>query len=229
MAELLTEEEQVELIKEWWKKNGTSVIVAIFVAVAAIYGYQYWQKSKIEKSAAAMQEYYEQTEKLNSNDKKTKEAGMQLAEKYIEKNDGHKVLSTFTALQIAKEHVVANEYKKAEEFLQKALSINDDKSLEPIIKHRLAQVNFATGNNDKALSYLKNPPESFLSLYAELEGDIYFDKGEKENAVASYKKAYSSNKEQNDKSKELIKIKLKNLGVDPEKTEKVSVKGKKNA
>jgi len=30
-----TEEEQVEALKRWWKENGTGILVAILLAVAA--------------------------------------------------------------------------------------------------------------------------------------------------------------------------------------------------
>jgi len=37
-----TEEQQVEALKKWWKENGTSLIVGLFVGVSALFGYRYY-------------------------------------------------------------------------------------------------------------------------------------------------------------------------------------------
>lgn len=42
MSRYETEEEQVEAIKAWWKKNGTSLLTAILVFVVAFSGWRYW-------------------------------------------------------------------------------------------------------------------------------------------------------------------------------------------
>ena len=43
MAELRTEEEQIEAIKRWWKKNGSSLLLGIALALAIVFGWQAWQ------------------------------------------------------------------------------------------------------------------------------------------------------------------------------------------
>ena len=43
MAELRTEEEQVQAIKDWWKNNGSSLLIGIGAALAIVFGWQAWQ------------------------------------------------------------------------------------------------------------------------------------------------------------------------------------------
>ena len=38
-----SEDEQAERLKEWWKKNGTSVIVGVVIGVSAIVGVNLWR------------------------------------------------------------------------------------------------------------------------------------------------------------------------------------------
>ena len=38
MAELRTEEEQLEAIKRWWKENGTSLLAGAVLAAAGVFG-----------------------------------------------------------------------------------------------------------------------------------------------------------------------------------------------
>jgi len=46
MAELRTDEEQVEAIKQWWKNNGSSLLIGIGAALAIAFGWQAWQTSR---------------------------------------------------------------------------------------------------------------------------------------------------------------------------------------
>ena len=43
MAEMRTEEEQIEAIKQWWKKNGSSLLIGVGLALAIVFGWQAWQ------------------------------------------------------------------------------------------------------------------------------------------------------------------------------------------
>jgi len=42
MSRYETEEEQVDAIKAWWKKNGTSLLASVLVLVVAFTGWRYW-------------------------------------------------------------------------------------------------------------------------------------------------------------------------------------------
>ena len=51
MAELLTEEEQVEQLKKWWKENGLSIVGGVVVGLALVFGWRSWQHHQLERSA----------------------------------------------------------------------------------------------------------------------------------------------------------------------------------
>lgn len=51
MSRYETEEEQVDAIKEWWKKNGTQVLSLLLVGVIAISGWRYWTNTQFVASA----------------------------------------------------------------------------------------------------------------------------------------------------------------------------------
>ena len=44
MTEQLTEEEQVEALKKWWKENGTAIIVGIVIGISTIVGFWKWNE-----------------------------------------------------------------------------------------------------------------------------------------------------------------------------------------
>ncbi|VAW48588.1 FIG00449901: hypothetical protein [hydrothermal vent metagenome] len=53
MSRYETEDEQVEAIKSWWKKNGTQLLSALLVVVIAISGWRYWTNTQYIDSANA--------------------------------------------------------------------------------------------------------------------------------------------------------------------------------
>ena len=54
---VLTEEEQAERVKAWWKDNGTSVITGAAIGIAAIAGYNYWQGERNDGLEQASAQY----------------------------------------------------------------------------------------------------------------------------------------------------------------------------
>ncbi|MDG6778444.1 tetratricopeptide repeat protein [Thiomicrorhabdus sp. zzn3] len=53
MSRYETEEEQIEAIKSWWKKNGTQLLTLILVVVVAISGWRYWNHQQAVKATNA--------------------------------------------------------------------------------------------------------------------------------------------------------------------------------
>ena len=53
MAEHLTEEEQLEALKRWWKENGQSTIIGVLLAVSGYLGWTFWQDSQRSSAEAA--------------------------------------------------------------------------------------------------------------------------------------------------------------------------------
>ena len=48
-----TDEEQIAAIKEWWKKNGTKLLIALLVVAGSWSGWTFYQNDKMKKSANA--------------------------------------------------------------------------------------------------------------------------------------------------------------------------------
>ncbi|GKT11723.1 MAG: hypothetical protein ISEC1_P0692 [Thiomicrorhabdus sp.] len=57
MSRYETEEEQVEAIKTWWKKNGTQALGLLLVGVIAFSGWRYWTNTQYVSSANASSLY----------------------------------------------------------------------------------------------------------------------------------------------------------------------------
>ncbi len=210
MNDFLTEEEQVDVIKKWWKDNGTSIVVAIGVAVAAIFGYNHWNTQKKLQAESTSAEYFIVQEMLE-NEKENDVGAIKRANELVAKNDSS-ILSMFVSLSLAKKYVDKEDYKSAEKHLNTALTLTQDGVVKPVIKFRLAQVNYAKGEFDKALSNLDaKAPKAYLVMIEELRGDVYYAKGDHEKAKQIYQAAYDS-LEDNARNEKTLKTKLEDLG-----------------
>ncbi|HNE26955.1 MAG TPA: tetratricopeptide repeat protein, partial [Pseudomonadales bacterium] len=68
MADYRTEEEQIELIKKWWRENGRSTVVGVGVALVLFFGWMQWQayqKKNIEAASDLFQQMLTATEAVD--------------------------------------------------------------------------------------------------------------------------------------------------------------------
>jgi len=166
-----TEEEQIELLKKWWHENGKAIVIGVVTAIVLFVGWQAWhshQKAKNEAAADVFQQMITATESPNGAVK-----AVELAEQ-LRKDYSSTVYGIFAALQLAKNAVAANDLPHAATLLDWAQGQHPDASLKPLIGLRLAKVQYAQGELDKALvslSDIKDGSAWFVTA-AELRGDI---------------------------------------------------------
>lgn len=197
MAELRTEEEQVEAIKNWWKENGRTTILGIVLAVSSVTGWQYWtsfKQTNAELSSVMYQNFIaaasaQQGQPLNEENRKTAEhlAG-QLKEEYAST-----AYSQYATLWLAKSMVEQGDYAAARSHLTWVLEQEPDTSVKAAAQLRMARIFLQEGNYDQALSYVNvEIPEGFKSEYSEVKGDILAAKGDATGAHDAYQAALDS-------------------------------------
>ncbi len=204
-----TDEEQAEAIKKWWAENGKSIVVGIFIGLAAVYGWRWWQDYKIEQAEAASEIYQEMVVAVR--DDKNADAAQKTAERIIS-DYGSTAYALFTKLTLAKLAVDEKEYVIAEDHLRWALDNNHEDSLEHLIRLRLARVLIAQEKSDAAMTLLDvKAPGQFGNGYDELRGDIFNLRGDSEAARSAYQQAITKKRSLgNDIS--LLEMKLDDLG-----------------
>ena len=209
MDEIRTEDEQVEALKKWWKENGTTVIVAIAIALSVVGGYKYWQGQKMQQAWKASNEYKYVSEQLQG--QSVDEGDIKRAEALLADHQ-ETVYADFTSLQLAKIAVEKEDYDAALAHLKTALVQVQSKQLKPIINFRIAQVQFAKGELEAALATLGGIQDKGQQhLVKELQGDIHNAKGDTTNALALYKESIALLGEAATSNKTL-QLKYKNLG-----------------
>jgi predicted negative regulator of RcsB-dependent stress response len=215
MADYRTEEEQIELLKKWWRENGKSTVAGVVIALAGYAGWMGWTSHQQSTMAAAADQYQQLLVAAETPDGQGKAAEM--AEQ-LRNQHPHTVYGAFAALYLAKNAVLANDLVRAGELLAWAREQSADPSLKPLVSLREAQVLYAKGEYEQALSALAGIREgdAWEPAAAELRGDILLAQGKPQEARASYEAALKAldNSGMQDRRAEL-EMKLADLAASP--------------
>jgi predicted negative regulator of RcsB-dependent stress response len=207
----LEEQEQLDQIKHFWNTYGNLiswVLIAVFGAVAAMNGWQYWQRTQSAKASAL----YDEVERaVQAGDLARAEQGFGDArDKY-----GSTVFAQQAALLVAQAAVEKGKTDTARAALAWVADKSSDEGYQAIARLRLASLLVEAKAYDEALKQLDgNFPGEFAPLLADRRGDIYNLQGKKDQARAEYTKAWQGLGER-DEYRRMVEVKLTALGVDP--------------
>lgn len=190
---MYSEEEQVEIIKEWWQKNGTTVLVTVVAVLALVLGYNTWQSRQAANAQAASQTYEELLQGLaveeQSPSAENRAKIQNLADKIIE-DHGKSGYGQLAHLVLANVAVAEQDYELAAEQLETLLANKPRREVADIARLRLARLQLELKQPDNALKTLeKKLPESWLPRVLELRGDAYLQQQNQEQALRSYDEA----------------------------------------
>jgi predicted negative regulator of RcsB-dependent stress response len=205
------EQEQVDVLKAWWKENGTRLILAavlVVVVVVAAFGWKTWQGKQHDEAAALFDEVVKQAE---ANDpKRMDEAAAILVSKY-----GSTVHAARAQLLAAQINLIAKNDNAATGQLQWVTDHASDEGLRTAARLKLAGLRLDEKKFDEALKLLDGEhPEAYNALYEDMRGDIYLAQGKKEEARAAYKQALEKSVSRGIFAS-LVQVKIDALGGDP--------------
>ncbi|MCK8894447.1 YfgM family protein [Haemophilus influenzae] len=204
MAYSIEEEQEINQLKEWWKENGKTIIVAFILGVGGMFGWRYWQAHQAEQIAQASAQYDALINSVQQ-DEQAKKANI---EQFVQANS-KTAYAVFALLDEAKKATEKQDFSAAEANLNQALTQSQDEVLTSIVALRLSAVQFQLGQLDNALTTLNQVKgESFNARKAILTGDIQVAKGDKVAAKNSFEQAQQSGSQL---EQQMAKMKLNNL------------------
>ena len=208
----LEEQEQLDDLKHFWKKNGnliTWLLIATLAGYAAWNGWGYWQREQAVK-AGAMYDELDRAAQAGDAEKVTRvfadlkeryprtaftqQGGLLAAKVQFEKGKADAALASLTWVG---ENAVEAEYKTVAMLRLAGLSL-DAKKYDDALK----QLDAATAPD-------------FAALVADRRGDVLLAQGKADDAKAAYSKAWTQMDAKVD-YRRLIEAKLTSLGAPPE-------------
>lgn len=202
-----TEEEQVEALKTWFKKNGSALVFGLAIGLAAIGGYRFWTDYHGGQSQKASLLYSNLEDYLISGDSpRVFEVGRELVEHF-----SGTPYAALAALGMARMSVESHSLDAAEVHLRWVIKNADQDGLKHIARLRLARVLATEKKYDKALALMKISGQgSYASLYSEVRGDILLAQHRPEQARSAYQQALDTIAD-GDRRRTLIEIKMNDL------------------
>jgi predicted negative regulator of RcsB-dependent stress response len=160
MAEMRTEEEQIQAIKDWWKENGSSLLIGIGAALAIIFGWQAWQNYQTEQHTAAANEFVALLSAHSGQDGETDtertETVAFVAQK-LRDNYSSSAYAIYGNLILAQQQLAGDDAPAAIESLKWAQEkVGENKALSLIVRNRLARAQFSAERYDDALATISN-------------------------------------------------------------------------
>lgn len=204
MAYSIEEEQEINQLKDWWKENGKTIIVAFILGIGGMFGWRYWQAHQTEQIAQASAQY----DALIYSAQQDEQAKKANIEQFVQANS-KTTYAVFALLDEAKKATEKQNFAAAEVNLNQALTQSQDEVLTSIVALRLSAVQFQLGQLDNALTTLNQVKgESFNARKAILTGDIQVAKGDKVAAKNSFEQAQQSGSQL---EQQMAKMKLNNL------------------
>jgi predicted negative regulator of RcsB-dependent stress response len=208
VEDYLSEREQIDQVRRWIRENAPWAIAGVLLGVGLLVGWQQFGRWKENQSVAAAQKYTQTLDALSRNDK---DAAAKLVQQL--RDDYRKTpYADMAELALARFYVEDGKLPEAAKSLEAVMNATTDEELKLVARLRLARVQRAQGNADAALATLNAVQGGgYAPAFAEVRGDVLFDKGDRAGALAAYREAQKS-KVPGLVDEESLKLKIDELG-----------------
>jgi len=186
LSDYVTEEQQIEALKRWWKEYGLSIVVGVTLAIVVIFGWRFYQNYETRGAQQASILYTRMTIDVLNNQKQ--DAVIQA--KSLRANFTGTPYAKIAALTLARYAVLQNKLDEAVSQLHWVVKHASSKVLVQLARLRLARIYIVQNKTAEALGLLKHIKDASLAgLVAEAQGDAYTKLGDVNKAQAMYRLA----------------------------------------
>lgn len=185
MDDYLSDKEQVERLRQWWRENGWFLIGGVALGGLAILGYNQYFAYKDRQGEGAAALYAMVKSEVDDGD--TAEAETRFAD--LRAEFPRHAYTHQAALLLASGEVVTAPDAAAEK-LKFTMENSEDPELAMVARLRLARVLAYRNRQQEALALLNvTEPGQFAGRIAEIKGDIHAGLGETDAARTAYLEA----------------------------------------
>lgn len=208
MSNYRSDEEQVEILKRWWKEYGLTLIAGIVLAIIIASGWQYYQRHQWQTQEHASFIYQELVSAAHNN---------QAIDTYADELMIHYPQTPYAKLAafwLTKVAVMNNHLSDAATQLEWIMSHSDHSNvLHSLAQLRLARIYIEQNQAKNALMLLNAfSDKSYWGVSKMIQGDAYLKLGNKAEARYAYQAALSHLPE-NVPLYAQVQVKLANLPV----------------
>lgn len=194
MTAYRTDEEQVELLRRWWRDHGKALLLGVSLAIAVLLAWEGWKQYRSDSSETLANDYQALMETVGEPgtalDDVRYTTAQHLAGK-LKAQGKRSVYGSYGALLLARAAQDRGDSARALDELQWATEHARDADVRRLANLHWARALHAAGQTDAALARLdrETDPAYTTPLVEQLRGDILLSRGDRAAALAAYEKA----------------------------------------
>ncbi len=180
------DQEEIEVLKKWWKENGSSTVAGVVIGLALLFGWQGWN-GYVNNQGMAASQYFEQMQSalINKENEKAENVGGQLMDQYP-----GTIYAANGALGLAALKAETGEHAAARVHFQWVLENSDFDSPRQLAQLGMARLYLGDGDAESALNRLSSDDQGiYASHFSEVKGDALRQKGDNVAAQSAYVEA----------------------------------------
>ncbi len=208
MDDLLSEKEQIEQIRSWWSEYGGYVIVGVAAGALLLFGFNYYQNSKLAAQLEASALYETLTNHVV-------EGNLDDAEIVADQIATSFAKTTYAAqsrLAMARLYMDTNRDQDAADALAALLAGAASEELKAVARVRLARILLYQDKPQEVVDLLESQDNpAFAATYGEILGDAYLALGRIADAQAAYQEVLMDPLSQGTVDQQLVQWKALDL------------------
>lgn len=212
MDGLLTEQEQVEALRGWWRENGRYIISGLVIGAGLLFGWNYWQNQQEQRALEASRLY----EALTNDVAETRLEPAQVKAADLVDNYASTPYAPQARLAMAKLHMDLGRDQDAADALRPLVQEGGDSETAMVARLRLAKLLLYQDKPEEAVELLQGFGDTaFASRYSETLGDALAALEREDEALEAYTAALAGNPDLPTVDTTLIQMKINDLRVAP--------------
>ena len=206
--EELSEKEQLDVMRQWWKENGNYVISGVVLGIALLVGWNQWQGGKVEAQVEASAKYESLVSDVSAG--RLESAETTAAELYAEY-----AATTYPGqarLAMARLYMDKGRDQDAADVLQALLDSSAGEQVKNVGRLRLAKVLLYQGKAQEVVDLLSgDAAQAFTARYSEILGDAYVALEQYDDAENAYAVALADDRQAPTVDLTLVQMKMNDL------------------
>lgn len=199
--------EQGELVQNWLRQNGVSIIVGIVIGLVAIFGWQQWRSHQAADQVEAAEIY----QQIQSAQQAGRSADVDKLTGQLQSDYEKSAYAVFAASDRAARLADAGQWDKARTSLKWAMDHAREPALKSLVQVRMAKVQFGAGDSKAALGSLDAlGDKAYRGVSEELRGDVLVKLGRAAEARKAYETALAA-LSQDAPMRAVLQLKIDNL------------------
>ena len=204
----LSEKEQLDLIRSWWRENGWYVIGGVVLGVVLLVGYDRWRDGIVQSEVDASALYEAVMTGVADGDVEAAEAAAdELADRFTATS-----YASQARLAMARLYMDNGRDQDAAIVLGDLLESGGDSEMRLIGRLRLAKILLYQNKPQEVIDLLEGEEDGgFAALFSEARGDAYVRLGDFDAAREAYEAALDDNPSARTVDATLVQLKLNDL------------------